>query len=193
MNIVIPVRSVATGKTRLASALDQRARKRLIERMFLHVLAQAQALGPTHVVSRDPHLLALARARHARTVAEQGDTLNLALTQVARAAPPDEPLLALSADLPLLTEEDLRAMILALDKADVVAAPDRAGTGTNALLLSRPGLIDYAFGCGSLDAHRAASASAGLRFAAVERPGLACDIDLPGDLALLGPAFLSAA
>lgn len=193
MNIVIPVRSLATGKTRLAQTLDQPARKRLIERMFLFVLAQAQAVGPTYVVSRDTDLLGMARSRQAGTVVEQGDTLNLALEQVARLAPPDQPLLALSADLPLLTNDDLKAMIEALDRADVVAAPDRAGRGTNALLLSRPGLIDYAFGPDSFHAHRTASLGADMRFVAIERPGLACDIDLPADLARLNPAFLSAA
>ena len=84
-------------------------------------------------------------------------------------------------------------MAILLDRADVVAAPDRAGTGTNALLLARPGLIAYAFGEGSLAAHRAAAAASGLRFALCERAGLATDIDRPEDLALLPPGLLSAA
>lgn len=80
-----------------------------------------------------------------------------------------------------------------LDTADVVAATDRAGIGTNALLLRRPALIDYAFGADSLALHHARATANGLRFAVVRREGLSADLDEPHDLALLGRPSLNAA
>ena len=68
---------------------------------------------------------------------------------------------------------------------------DRTGTGTNALLLARPGLIPYRFGEGSLAAHRAAAEANGLRFAICERAGLATDIDQPEDLAVFSQDLLA--
>lgn len=193
MQIVIPVRTLISGKTRLAAALDPQARQALIGRMFRHVLRCALSAGPTTVVSRDPSLLALAQQMGARAVVEAGEGLNPALEQVARTMPHDQPLLALSADLPLLRDDDLAALLRALGQAAIVAAPDRSGSGTNALLLARPQSIAYAFGNDSLKAHRSASSAARLPFATVAREGLASDIDLPGDLALLGASALSAA
>lgn len=189
LRIAVPMRPLAEAKSRLGAALVPADRAALAKGMFQHVLKAAQDFAPTYVISRDPALLALAT----QPVREAGRGLNAALEQVADQLGGTEPLLALSADLPLLCGDDLRAMAALLAQADVVAAPDRAGTGTNALLLARPGLIPYAFGEDSLAAHRAAAQARGLRFALCQRPGLASDIDRPEDLALLPPGLLSAA
>lgn len=189
LRIIVPMRPLAEAKSRLGAALAPQARAALALGMFRHVLDTAQRFAPTHVISRDPALLALA----AQPLREVGRGLNPALEQAAAQLGGPEPILALSADLPLLSADDLQAMLGLLGEADVVAAPDRAGTGTNALLLTRPGRIAYAFGEGSLAAHRAAAAANGLRFALCERAGLATDIDRPEDLALLPPGLLSAA
>jgi 2-phospho-L-lactate/phosphoenolpyruvate guanylyltransferase len=188
--IVIPVQPPAEGKSRLVPVLDAPARAALVERMFRHVLAVAVASVPAaqvRVVSRSPALLNLAEASGALAVHEQSRGLNPALEQASALCDPVLPLIALSADLPLLDPADIASMIAALERADVIAATDRAGGGTNALLLRRPGLITYAFGDGSLARHRAFAEQAGHRFEVVQRPGLSSDIDEPADLALLGP------
>ncbi|MBN8839629.1 MAG: 2-phospho-L-lactate guanylyltransferase, partial [Sphingomonadales bacterium] len=153
------MRPPGEGKSRLAPALAPAARAMLVERMFRHVLHVAtQVTAQCYVVSRSAFLRDLAVAAGAHAVAETGIGLNKALAEASALVDPDLPVLALSADLPLLTASDLAA----LGGADVIAATDRAGTGTNALLLRRPGLIDYAFGEGSLARHRANAVAAGL-------------------------------
>lgn len=189
LRIVIPVRPLGQGKTRLSPILSSPARAELARAMFAHVLGVARQLAPVHVISRDADVLALAQ----HPLRELGEGLNPALEQAARELGGDRPVLALSADLPLLSAQDLAAMVALLDEADVIAAPDRAGRGTNALLLARPGLIAYRFGPDSLSAHRGAATAAGLRFTCCERPGLASDVDRPEDLALLPPGLASAA
>lgn len=189
LRIVIPVRPLGQGKTRLSPALTGPARAELARAMFAHVQDVARHFAPVHAISRDAAVLALAQ----HPLLELGEGLNPALEQAARELGGNGPVLALSADLPLLRGEDLTAMIMLLDEADVIAAPDRMGRGTNALLLARPGLIPYRFGPDSLTAHRDAAERAGLRFTCCERAGLASDVDRPEDLALLPPGLASAA
>jgi 2-phospho-L-lactate/phosphoenolpyruvate guanylyltransferase len=185
--IVIPVQPPEEGKTRLAPVLDGQARAALIERMFRHVLSAAIRSLPTaqvHVVSRSQRLLDLARASGALAVCETGRGLNAALAQAAAVCAADLPLLVLSADLPFLEPEDIAAILAAQTRADVVAATDRAGQGTNALFMHKPLLTGFAFGEGSLARHRELAQKAAQRFAVIERPGLSMDIDEPADLRL---------
>ncbi len=194
--IVIPVRPLTEGKTRLAPALKPPDRAALAEAMFRHVLSVALATVPAGdcvVVSRSDAVLDIAAEAGASAMREAGFELNDALTQAVMSLSADAPVLALFADLPLLTVADLAAMTAALDEADIVAASDWAGTGTNALLLRQPALILYRFGADSLSRHRAEATACGLRFAVVQRPGLSSDLDRPADLAMLAGSDVSAA
>lgn len=179
--IVIPVRGLAHGKSRLAPVLSPVEREALVRTMLDHVQGVARQVAPTFVLSGDPSVLALAD----HPWMERALGLNPALERVAREFDQSEPLMVLHADLPLLTAADLHAMLALLGEADAVAAPDRTGTGTNALLLARPGLISYEFGNDSLPAYCEAAKRNGLQLALCRRPGLAFDLDLPADLRLL--------
>jgi len=179
--ILIPVRALATGKTRLGAILTPTERTALVKAMFDYVVATAQQVAATYILSRDPAVLALAD----RPLIERASGLNPALEQASIELGGTEPIMVLHADLPLVTTGDLHAMLAMLDCADAVAAPDRRGRGTNALLLARPGLIPYAFGADSLAAYRATAERQGLRIALCSRPGLEHDLDTPEDLRLL--------
>jgi 2-phospho-L-lactate guanylyltransferase len=63
-----------------------------------------------------------------------------------------------------------------------VMVPDRAGEGTNVLLVSPPRAIDDAFGPGSRGRHAAAARAAGAILVEMDGP-LALDLDTPEDLA----------
>jgi 2-phospho-L-lactate guanylyltransferase len=94
--------------------------------------------------------------------------------------------LVLPADLPLLTVADLDALLACLNADRVVAlAPDRHELGTNAMLISPPGTIGYAFGPASFEQHSRMAHQARARLEVVRRPTLALDLDFPEDLALL--------
>ena len=64
--------------------------------------------------------------------------------------------------------------------------PDRAGTGTNALLLHPPDTFTPSFGPGSLERHMEAARGAGIRFRVERVHSLMHDVDTPDDLADLG-------
>lgn len=191
---VIPAKSLAEGKSRLAGALAPPARAELVATLLRRAIAAAApiaGLSRTIVVSADRGVADLATAAGATWIAEPANLeatagLNGALEHAARVVRErgGTRVLSLAADLPLVEPEDIAAMVeRARDDRGVVAAPDRAGTGTNAVLVWPPVLIAYCFGPGSFRAFGDAAAKAGLPFSAVRRPGLEFDIDTPEDLA----------
>jgi 2-phospho-L-lactate guanylyltransferase len=95
-------------------------------------------------------------------------------------------ILVLPADLPLLTADDVRALIDRAAKPPVVViAPDRHGKGTNALLMVPPGQIEYDFGEGSFQKHCDRATKSGARLEIVNLPSLGLDLDVPEDLELI--------
>lgn len=102
--------------------------------------------------------------------------------------------LILPTDLPLLCPSTIVDFLDEAGDAAVALAPDRSGSGTNALLLRPPLAISPQFGPASFLRHRMAARHAGLRLTTIRLPALAFDLDTPDDLALLSgpPAPLEA-
>ncbi len=189
---IIPVKPLRRGKSRLASVLSEDERALLNYTMLsntLKVLAEVPEVTERLVVSRDPAALALAREFGARTLQEDGNPgLNTALrraTVVAQVYGADG-VLVLPADLPLLSPSDVADLIVHINKPPVmVIAPDRRGDGTNALLLSPAGLVEYHFGPGSFQKHVQQAQKQGVRVEICSLFSLGLDLDLPEDLDLL--------
>lgn len=185
LRIVIPVRDPNLGKSRLAGVLDAEERRALNLYFFLHTLEVAIAAADSSncfVISRSQQVLNLAEAVGAHALYEVGADLNASLEQAAEQVGGNAPLLSLSTDLPMLSTDDLIAMMTRAGNVDVLIAGDRARTGTNAMLLARPGLIPYTYGIRSLNRHADAAMRAGHRCEIIFRDGLACDVDTPADL-----------
>ncbi len=189
---LIPVRSLTTGKTRLAPDVSPVDRSRLIREMLGDVVAAAIASGVVDrivVVSPDPAVLALVsdldpgilplRQPDDRPglIAALCQGRDLAISGGAAA------LLVLFADLPLLAPADVRAMVAA--DAPVVLSPDRHGAGTNALLLrlTESRAFRFRFGERSFGAHLDEADRLGLRAVSVVTAGTSLDVDTPADLA----------
>jgi 2-phospho-L-lactate/phosphoenolpyruvate guanylyltransferase len=189
---IVPVKPLKRGKSRLAGILTEEERTQLNQDLLektLKTLSELKELDQVLVVSRDPHALTIARNYGAKTVQEDGQPhLNTALARATVMAQLHAPhgVLVLPADLPLLTSEDVIALIDRAIRAPVVViAPDRHHKGTNALLMVPPGLIEYDFGDGSFERHCERARQAGARLEIVELPSLALDLDLPEDLELI--------
>ncbi|MCE9647816.1 MAG: 2-phospho-L-lactate guanylyltransferase [Chloroflexi bacterium] len=189
---IVPVKPLRRGKSRLAGILteDERAalNQELLERT-LKTLSTLKELNQVLVVSRDPHALTIARNHGAKTVQEDGQPhLNTALTRATVVAQvhATQGVLILPADLPLLTADDVLALIDRAAKPPVVViAPDRHGRGTNALLMVPAGQIEYDFGEDSFQRHCDRAIKSGARLEIVELPTLALDLDLPEDLEMV--------
>ena len=72
----------------------------------------------------------------------------------------------------------------------VTIVPSDARSGTNALLLRPPDVIDPAFGSDSFEAHLRAAEAADAAVQVVSDPLLGFDLDTPEDLERLEPARL---
>lgn len=189
--VVIPIRSLRNGKTRLAPVLGPDARASLLRAAAARVVDAAVASGLAEevlVVSPDAEVLSWAAARGAGVVPlaqpAHHPGLNGAIEAgrewaLARGA---DAILSLFGDLPLLAAGDLAA--LAANPEAVVLGADRRGEGTNALLLrlaGRGGKFCFAFGEGSLARHLAEARRLGLDAAVHEAAGTGFDLDTPSD------------
>jgi 2-phospho-L-lactate guanylyltransferase len=192
---VVPIRSLTGGKTRLAGVLSPEARAALTRRMFRGVVAAALASGSVKVVavvSPDPAALDLAATLDPAVIpvpqSPETPGLNAAIAEgVGFAARHGAAAaLILFGDLPLLTGDDVRNLVRR--DSPVVLAPDRHGTGTNALML-RLGTgpddgRDFAFHFGpdSYAKHVDEAHRLGLDVATSLSAGTALDLDTPDDL-----------
>jgi 2-phospho-L-lactate guanylyltransferase len=185
---LIPAKPYAESKTRLAPLLSPEQRMTLSRWLLRRTLRLARAVvGRVVVVSRDRALLMHAKAAGAWGLLEASPGLNPALTQAARFAQARgaSGVLILPTDLPRLKAQDLET-ILTLGAASpaAVIAPCRHETGTNALLLRPPNLIEFAFGTNSFAAHCAAARAASVEPAIYRADGTAFDLDTPEDWGL---------
>ncbi|GAA3295676.1 2-phospho-L-lactate guanylyltransferase [Streptomyces cinereospinus] len=184
--LVIPVKSLARAKSRLADAAGDGLRPGLALAFAQDTVARrwpARRCGmwPSSRTTRWPgrELAALG----ARVVADEpGDGLNAALAHGAaavRARRPACPVAALNADLPALRPAELARVLDAAAEFPRAFLPDAAAIGTT-LLAAAPGQeLSPAFGTDSRARHRSAGA-AELRLAEVD--SVRQDVDTADDL-----------
>jgi len=179
---IIPLKPPGKRKTRLAARLSAAQRDHLAEAMFHHVAA---------VLCAVPSILDIALLAESplpgwpgRWIQDHGRGLNAELCDAAKSRGPRH-LLVIHADLPCLAASDI--LDLTADEARSAIAPDRHGTGTNALALRGDAAMSFAFGAHSFERHRAQMLR---RMRVVKRVGLALDIDTPDDLAMAERAGL---
>jgi 2-phospho-L-lactate guanylyltransferase len=189
---IVPVKPLRRGKSRLAGVLTEEERLGLNSQLLAHtvdILGEIPEIEHVLVVSRDQAALSLARAHGARTVQENGaPELNVALTRATIVAKryATRGILIIPSDLPMISKEDIYAMLdLVKDPPVVVVAPDRKKEGTNALLVSPVGLIEYDYGPNSFERHCQHAREASARLEICELPSLALDMDVPEDLELV--------
>jgi len=183
---VVPLKDIARGKSRLAGALAEPERVRLIRAMLgrvIEAVSSVAGLARVSVLTVDPRLV----PETALHLQDTGAELNAALASAAltRQAAGARALLILAADLPFITREDVSALVEASRSGCVVAAPDWNDAGTNALAFPLGCDFTLRFGPGSLAAHEAEARGASLPWQVVRRPGLAFDLDEPTQLAAL--------
>jgi 2-phospho-L-lactate guanylyltransferase len=196
---IIPVAAIEEAKTRLGESLDAEERHDLVERLLartLDAVLAVERIADVLIVSPDRAVLELAGRAGARTLRQRTSGLNAGAAEarddvVAGGA---QAVIVVPIDLPFITPAAVGELLAGIQAsaATVVLVPDRHGTGTNALALDPPDVIDFAFGTGSRAAHRAAAARAGATYVEVDGP-LSVDLDTPEDLVFvesMGPEYL---
>jgi 2-phospho-L-lactate guanylyltransferase len=196
---VVPVKSLSYAKTRLGERLSVHERATLTLWLLRRVVVAIQAAGVVEqlaLVSPDDTALEVARAQGIVALPQTAGDLNAGLEQGRRWVHSlgAEGMLVLLGDLPLIAADEVRDMVataqrLAETGAGVatraglaVLAPDRAGTGTNGLLLRPPDGLPFAFGAESFTRHLELARERGIAAAIYRAPGMAFDLDRPEDL-----------
>ena len=188
---IVPVKDLEESKSRLSSYLSPREREVLTLAMLNHVLVTLREVGFVErvgVVSPSTRALLVAEDLEAAALLQQSRGLNNALEEgrnwaISQGA---SSLLVLPADLPYLSEFDVRMLTtLARDERAAVISPDEAEEGTNALLMRPANAMPFAFGPGSYETHRRTARERGLEVGIYKHASVSHDVDTLDDLQAL--------
>ena len=157
--VIIPMKPLASSKSRLAPHLSDWQREAIASRMFWTVLEAATAsrqISATWVVGGDSAVQRIAAQTGAEWHDDAGAPLNAALeaafAQWFRRE--GDAALFLPADLPLVTAQDIDALIAASGKLrSAVFSPALRDGGTNAILMPRDVAFPLQLGEGSFQRH----------------------------------------
>jgi 2-phospho-L-lactate/phosphoenolpyruvate guanylyltransferase len=195
--LIIPVKPLVQGKSRLSSLLSPSERaqlNRVLLEQTLKIAISVDMLAGVVVISRDPLVQQFANEQGVMVLAEETVTgdgadpdalLNRALSQARHAATRQgaDAILVLPVDLPLLTAAEIRCFYEAgrrLGRGMVITASEDGGT--NGLYLCPPHAIEFAYGPQSFHRHIHAAQESALPIEIIHSPALALDLDLPQDL-----------
>jgi 2-phospho-L-lactate/phosphoenolpyruvate guanylyltransferase len=187
---IVPIRGLASGKTRLAGLLDSDGRAALnaalLQRVLGAVAAADGGLQRCIVAAGAEDAARVGRSCGARVLLAN-DRLGLNGTlQVAREmaiACGATEVLALVADLPQVSGAALRRLLDALPAGGAALIADKEGVGTTGLLLPATCPLPYMFGPDSLQRHRGGLLACGLDPLVWSDPALSFDLDSPHDYA----------
>src|SRR5437870_883042 len=184
--VVVPLRSFARGKARLADALDDETRRAFTRTMADRVVAAAGG-RPTVIVSSAADVVDWARASGLAQIDDPGT-----LDGAARAgrdwvrARNLARVVVMHADLPLASTLDGIADDAGAPIA--VLVPDHHDDGNPVLAIPSAADFAFAYGPGSCARHVAEAERCGLRVRLVRDRALGFDVDDAADLAALADA-----
>ncbi len=183
---LVPVKTPAKAKSRLAPVLDPAECAQLCRVMLddvLAALAAARAVTGITVLTADPATAAAVRARGHDVIVDRHETLNEALDQAARELRERgvDTVLVLPADIPTVTAHDIE-LLLERHAGGMSVSPAIRDGGSNALVCTPPDAVPFCFGTDSARRHLQAAEQAGLHTARLPLNTLFRDIDLPDDL-----------
>jgi len=185
--VLVPVKSLAEGKSRLADVLSPAERRALNDMLLRRTLLVASAFagpGACAVVSPCEEALALARAHGAHALPQTGTGLNEGTDEAlaclrARGA---GDVVIVACDLPLLRDADLREMArLGQTGGAFVIGADRHGQGTNLLFMPAGARIRCCYGEHSLMKHAREAMRAGHEATTYRSVTAGFDLDTPSD------------
>lgn len=179
--LLVPVKSLTCGKSRLAGHLTPSERVALNVYLLEKTLALAARFpgkSKTLVVSGCDQVLRTSGSLGVHTLTQEGVGMNEAVEQGFRSLRGGEnrSVIVLPCDLPFAKESDLAAL-LPQDEHEVVLATDRAGQGTNGLGLSSKARFRFRYGAQSKQHHVLETVAGGGVCRVLARNSLEFDLD----------------
>jgi 2-phospho-L-lactate/phosphoenolpyruvate guanylyltransferase len=185
--ILVPVKPLAEGKSRLEGILGAAERANLNRILALRTFEVARELldlAEVFVVSKSAEVLKLARD-HLLTEVEESPlaSLNEAIAfgclEAKRRGQTE--LLVLPVDLIFLTSARVRGLLHNAQDVDVTIVPDAAGKGTNLIYWRSIESVRLSFGTNSAILHEHDARARGLSVEIVNDQALSFDLDSPAD------------
>ena len=189
--ILVPVKNLSNAKQRLAAILDQPSRTELAQAMLFDVLeaiATWQNRPDVGIVTSDPFAVELAQhfrfevIPDHRNVSETDAIERATQVCVERGV---ESTLVIPGDIPLLQSWELDKILELAPPQGSVLVPADDRRGTNAAFRRPANLFPLRFGNDSFKPHYAAATATAKPCIVVPLPGIALDVDNPGDLSQL--------
>lgn len=190
--ILIPVKNLSNAKQRLATVLDAGSRTALAQAMLQDVLETVQSWrkesdGSTVValVTSDPYAEELGRALDFDLIRDEtnpGETGAIEMATRLCESRGVKSTLVIPGDIPLLAAWELQEIMDQAPAEGTLLVPAADGRGTNAAFRNPAGLFPLRFGNDSFKPHFAAAQATGKPCIVLSLPGIALDVDRPGDL-----------
>lgn len=187
--ILVPVKKLNGAKQRLSSMLTPQQRTELARAMIkdvCHALSEVPSRPPVAIVTADEYAIRLARQCGFETIHDDdhlGETEAIAMATGEAEKRGAEFALVVPGDIPLVTADEISAVLHAAPAKGTVLVPAADGRGTNAILRRPANIIPCRFGNDSFLPHRAAARATKLPVVILDDlPGIALDIDRPEDL-----------
>lgn len=187
-NAIVPLNILSKSKARLSPLLRPTDRAQLTIAMLADVLSalrKSAKISSVTVVSADKSATRIVRWFGANFVWEgRRRGLNKALRLAIRKSERRgcSAVLVIHADLPLVTPREIDSFLSKARGYPVALNPSRNGSGTNALLLKPPQIIQPTFGERSFRKHVSLANQKKVRYRVVRFRGISFDVDEPRDL-----------
>lgn len=189
--LLIPFKSLATAKQRLAEALDARQRSEFAEAMLRDVMTAAAGLKErvdVALVTGDAQAQGIAKESGFVVIGDDRNESETAAIEMATAwceAQGYDTTIVVPADIPLIATDELHRVLDAAPKEGAVFVPAYDRRGSNCILRRPASIIPLRFGNDSFLPHCAAMEKTGKELIILEFPGIGLDIDNPHELELL--------
>jgi 2-phospho-L-lactate guanylyltransferase len=186
--ILVPVKSLANAKQRLASVLDQPTRTKLAQAMLFDVfetLGTWEHRPEVSIVTSDPFAVELARRFEFQIIPDNTNRSETEAIETATRwceAQGIDNTLVIPGDIPLIQACELDKILEAAPGEGSVLVPSADGRGTNAAWRRPAGLFPLRFGNDSFKPHLVAARATQKPCVVLSLPGIALDIDNPADL-----------
>ena len=193
---ILPVKRFGVAKARLGDEISAGTRRALAESMVTDVLMalrRTDAVDEVFVITSEPTADAIGRGYGATVLVDDAEEGQSPATLIGIAHAIEQGagrVVLVPGDCPALDPRELSELLSRDTPArSVTIVPDRHGTGTNALVLSPPDVIEPSFGPDSRARHEALAAAAGVTCEVVNVETLAIDVDTADDLDALRVAL----
>lgn len=189
--LLIPFKSLATAKQRLAEALDAGQRSQLAEAMLRDVMAAAAGVKDRidiALVTGDAQAQSIARELDFIVIEDtrnESETAAIAMATAWCEAQGYDTNIVVPADIPLIGADELRQVLEAAPEEGAVFVPAYDRRGSNCILRRPTSIIPLRFGNDSFLPHCEAMRATGKQLTILEMAGIGLDIDNPHELEML--------